>query len=483
MCSAIKRAVPAHADIWISWPQACITGIGLAARVFHHDFAGKRKTRFLLHRQGVQFGPQHDRGSRSVSHNGHNAGSPDASGDLVAQGLHAGSKFGRGLHLLERQLRILMKVDIQGFDVGIDGIHFGCGRSGPGGLARSASSEGKQPEEHNCKPKKTHMVSRITTNDTLRCATPRQIRGGFGVSSYMDERSGGMNYKVTVIGAGRMGSALATALFHKGFATTVWNRTGAKTQALSRLGLSVAQSVEESVREADIVVVSLSDYSSTRQLLRQPDVETALGGKIVVQLSSGTPKEAREMDSWARRCGIAYLDGAILGSPGWVGTPSCTIFYSGPEEVFNRAKPVLMAFGDRTVFVGHEIGHASAFDVSVLTFGVSAMLGFLQGQVVWESENLPAGGFLETIQGMMPAMESIFSDMSRRVSSKDYSGDQASLEAYSVVTKQLVSWCQDRGSDHTIPDAYVNLMERAIQAGQSQADFACLFEILSDTPR
>ncbi len=243
-----------------------------------------------------------------------------------------------------------------------------------------------------------------------------------------------MNCKVTVIGAGRMGSALATVLFHKGFATTVWNRTGAKTEALSRLGLSVAQSVEESVREADIVVVSLNDYSSTRQLLRQPDIETALRGKIVVQLSSGTPKEAREMDSWARRCGISYLDGAILGSPAGIGTPACTIFYSGPAEVFNRAKPVLMAFGDRTMFVGHEIGHASAFDVAFLTFGVSAMLGFLQGQVVWESENLSAGGFLETIKGLMPALESIFTDMSRRVSSKNYSGDQASLEAYSVVT-------------------------------------------------
>lgn len=289
-----------------------------------------------------------------------------------------------------------------------------------------------------------------------------------------------MNEKVTVIGAGRMGSALATALFHKGFATTVWNRTGAKTEALSRLGLRVAGSIEESVRAADIVVVSVSDYDSTRTLLRQPDVETALRGKILVQLSSGTPKEAREMDSWARRCGIAYLDGAILGSPNGVGTPACTIFYSGPAEVFNRAKPVLMTFGERTVFVGNEIGHASAFDVAVLTFGVSAMLGFLQGQVVWESENLPAGGFVETVKGMMPTMEFIFADMSRRISSKNYSGDQASLEAYSVVTRQLVSWCQDRGSDHTIPDAYVNLMERAMQAGQSQADFACLFEILSD---
>ena len=121
-----------------------------------------------------------------------------------------------------------------------------------------------------------------------------------------------------VVGAGRMGSALATALFHKGFATTVWNRTGGKTEVLAKLGLHVAPSLEESVREADIVVVSLSDYSSTRQVLGQPGIETALRGKIVVQLSSGTPQDAREMDSWARRCGIEYLDGAILGSPGWI---------------------------------------------------------------------------------------------------------------------------------------------------------------------
>ena len=155
----------------------------------------------------------------------------------------------------------------------------------------------------------------------------------------MDERlARSMNDKVTVIGAGRMGSALATVLFHNGFATTVWNRTGAKTEALSRLGLSIAQSVEESIRQADIVVVSLSDYSSTRQLLRQPDLETALRGKIVVQLSSGTPKEAREMDSWARRCGISYLDGAILGSPAGIGTAACTIFFGEASGQMSFAK-------------------------------------------------------------------------------------------------------------------------------------------------
>lgn len=76
-----------------------------------------------------------------------------------------------------------------------------------------------------------------------------------------------MRQNIAVIGAGRMGSALAKVLFHKGFATTVWNQTGAKTEGLAKLGVRVAKSVEEAVQEADIVVVSLSDYSSTRHAL------------------------------------------------------------------------------------------------------------------------------------------------------------------------------------------------------------------------
>jgi hypothetical protein len=38
--------------------------------------------------------------------------------------------------------------------------------------------------------------------------------------------------------------------------------------------------------------------------VRQPAIESALRGKVLVQLSSGTPDEAREMESWARPRGI-----------------------------------------------------------------------------------------------------------------------------------------------------------------------------------
>ena len=64
-----------------------------------------------------------------------------------------------------------------------------------------------------------------------------------------------MQQAATVVGTGRMGSALAIALFNQGVATTVWNRTLSKTEPLARLGLRAAASLEEAVRESGVVIL------------------------------------------------------------------------------------------------------------------------------------------------------------------------------------------------------------------------------------
>jgi 3-hydroxyisobutyrate dehydrogenase-like beta-hydroxyacid dehydrogenase len=141
-----------------------------------------------------------------------------------------------------------------------------------------------------------------------------------------------MNQKVTVMGTGRMGSALAAALFNKGFATTVWNRTASKTESLARLGLRVEPSVLDAVAQADAVIVNVNNYNTTLQLLRHPEIESALRDKTIVQLTTATPDDAREMESWARPHGIEYLDGAIMGFPIDMGKPQGTVVYSGSKN-------------------------------------------------------------------------------------------------------------------------------------------------------
>jgi 3-hydroxyisobutyrate dehydrogenase-like beta-hydroxyacid dehydrogenase len=286
-----------------------------------------------------------------------------------------------------------------------------------------------------------------------------------------------MNHEVGVIGTGRMGSALATALHNKGFSTTVWNRTSSKTVALARLGLRVAQSLKAAALASGVIIVNVSDYSTTQQLLQDPGVASALAGKILVQLSSGTPQEARHMESWAKRHEISYLDGAIMSYPSGIGAPECTIFYSGPEEVFNRVKPILMALGGNTLFVGTAIGHASALDLSGLTFVLGAMFGFVQGYIVSEAEGLPPEAFMGSIKGLLPVTGEILEAISARIRRKDYAGNEATLEAWSIGPKELIEWSKDRRMDRRIADAQIGLFEQAIKAGHGQADFAYLYEI------
>ena len=250
-----------------------------------------------------------------------------------------------------------------------------------------------------------------------------------------------MNQKITVIGAGRMGSALAVALYKRGFDTTVWNRTSSKTESLSQFGLRVAPSMLEAVGNAEIVIVNVNNYESANQLLRQPAIESALRGKVLVQLSSGTPDQAREMESWARTRGIDYLEGAIMNYPVDIGKPQGTVLYSGPNELFNRVKPVLLAFGDNAVFVGKEIGQASATDIAGLSFGMAAFLGFLHGYIVYEAENLPVDGYLQIIKKFMPAIEAGLADLCDKIQRKDYGNAQAALETWAVAPRELISWC------------------------------------------
>ena len=287
-----------------------------------------------------------------------------------------------------------------------------------------------------------------------------------------------MGQKVTVIGAGRMGSALAAALYTRGFDTTVWNRTSSKTESLSRLGLRVAPSLLEAIGSAEVVIVNLNNYESTNQLVRTPAIESALRGKVLVQLSSGTPDEAREMESWARPRGIDYLDGAIMNYPVDIGKPQGTVLYSGPAELFDRLKPVLLAFGDNAMFVGKEIGQASATDIACLSFCTGAFLGFLHGYIVYEAENLPVGGYLQVVKTLMPVLEAALGGLCEKIKTKDYGNTQASLETWAVAPRELIAWCEKHRVNHTFSDPQLRLIERAVKAGKGQWDFAYLYEVL-----
>ena len=100
----------------------------------------------------------------------------------------------------------------------------------------------------------------------------------------------GLMSRVTVIGMGPMGSKMAETFLAAGHEVTVWNRTKSKTDPLVASG---ARRADEAA-EGELLVISQVSYQAMYDSLG----EARLDGKVLVNLSSGTPEELRAAAGW-----------------------------------------------------------------------------------------------------------------------------------------------------------------------------------------
>jgi 3-hydroxyisobutyrate dehydrogenase-like beta-hydroxyacid dehydrogenase len=286
-----------------------------------------------------------------------------------------------------------------------------------------------------------------------------------------------MQPKITVLGAGRMGSALARAFLQQEYTTTVWNRTSAKLAPLAALGARAASSVSDAVTGADIVIVNVDDYATGAALLSEQGVAQALSEKVLVQLTSGSPKQARDMATWAAKHGIRYLDGAIMATPDLIGGPQCTILYAGDRSVFDQYKAELLTLGSNAVHVGADSGLASALDSALLVVMWGALFGTLQGVAICKAEEIELSAYASYLAPFQQALNGWSMDIVKRVDEGRLSGDAetvATVSAHYGAFRCLMELCKDRHIHLGLPNAMEPVLRAALHAGHAQDDFAIL---------
>jgi 3-hydroxyisobutyrate dehydrogenase len=204
--------------------------------------------------------------------------------------------------------------------------------------------------------------------------------------------------KVALLGTGTMGIGMTHAMLRAGLPVTVWNRSPERARPLADDGATVAESVEEAVRNADVVVTMLFDEPAVTAVMSEaagamrPDA-------VWVQSSTVGRRGTAALAALAEEHGLTMLDAPVVGTKQPAEDGTLTVLASGAESARPVAQPVFDAIGAKTVWVGAEIGAASALKLVANAWVATLTAGTAQGIQLTRALGLDPQLFLDTISG------------------------------------------------------------------------------------
>jgi 2-hydroxy-3-oxopropionate reductase len=159
---------------------------------------------------------------------------------------------------------------------------------------------------------------------------------------------------IAFIGLGIMGSPMACHLARAGHAVIGYNRSPARTAALVEAGGVAAESIEEAVKDADVVAVMVPDSPDVQDvLLSEAGVFAhAQPGTLVIDFSSIRPDVTARLAEEATRRGLRLIDAPVSGGEPGAENATLSIMVGATADDFAAAKPLLEVVGKTIVHVG-----------------------------------------------------------------------------------------------------------------------------------
>ncbi|WP_459548697.1 NAD(P)-dependent oxidoreductase [Nocardia sp. X0981] len=279
---------------------------------------------------------------------------------------------------------------------------------------------------------------------------------------------------VSVIGLGPMGQAMVRAFLAAGVEVTVWNRSAAKAEAMVREGAKRAPTVAEALDANEVIVLSLTHYAAMYDVLGR--ATDRLTGKVIANLSSDSPENARKAAAWARSHGARFLSGGFMSVGDDITHPASYIFYSGPREVFDACAELLRPLSPQE-YLGADDGLAQVFYQALLTVFHPWMLAYDQALAVIAGSGNEIGRFLPYALRFSEAFPAFMTQYAEAAESGGW-GDLASFRMMDAGAQHVIDASEEAGVDATLSRTAQGLWRRALSASEAAGRPVPIFELL-----
>jgi len=199
-----------------------------------------------------------------------------------------------------------------------------------------------------------------------------------------------------------MGSAIAGRISGAGFELNLWNRTRSRAEALG-IG-TVADSPAAAVRDADIVVSSLTGAEAVRAAYLGPNGALARAeGKVFIEMSTAGPDLVSELAAAVAAAGASLVDAPVLGAPPTVAQGEAAVLVGGGANDVERATQILSLLG--TVRHVGPLGSASRLKLVSNSMLADVILAAAELQVAGEEAGLAPDDVFWVLERLAPGLE------------------------------------------------------------------------------
>ena len=231
--------------------------------------------------------------------------------------------------------------------------------------------------------------------------------------------------------------------------------------------------------ESQLVVVCLTTDEVVHQVL--DPVADALPGRVLVNLTNGTPQQARATAAWTADHGARYLDGGIMAVPQMISQPEALLLYSGSRDAFDAHRPSLDTLGSSR-FLGADAGTAALYDLALLGGMYGMLAGFFHSVALVGTEQVTATEFTSLLVPRLNAMVGMLPGLAQEIDTGDYRTDANGLQASRDALANILQASTDQGIEIDLLAPLQVHLDQRVADGRGADSLSSVIEVLRAAP-
>ena len=281
--------------------------------------------------------------------------------------------------------------------------------------------------------------------------------------------------KVSVLGAGLMGSPFSLRLLGEGHEVTVYNRSSDKLTHLISKGANITTNPFDAIANSKIIIMMLSGYSAITEVLFSTPID--MKGKLFVQMGTISPNESRELFARISQLGAKYIEAPVLGSIPEALSGKLIVMVGGSLDDFNYVVPILDCLGEKPILIG-DIGTAAALKlamnqlIAALTTAFSLSLGFCMRNGV-DTEI-----YMDVVRKSALYAQT-YDKKLKKYLERNFDGANFSAKHLNKDVNLFLADAESLGMDCSSLQGIAKITTQAIKQGLGDKDYSAIYEIIN----